>query len=131
MKTKKNVLIITDDSAEIVKMAAGLAAALKGSKVTVKSASGFRGNDLLPAEVLFLGCEKPNPESFAYLSDVLKHVNLAGRPCGVFSSGSEKAVKYLAGLAKDCEAALNPEFLLSGSGKNISGWAKKVVQGAF
>ena len=127
MKTSKNVLIVTDSSGETAKMAAGIAAALKDNKVSVKPVSDFKGNDLLPAEVFFLGCEKPKPGSFSYLEDLLKHINLAGRPCGVFSPGSEKAVEYLAGLVKDCEAALNPEFLLTNSGKDISRWAKKIV----
>ena len=76
-----------------------------------------------------MGCEKPNPDSFSYLADLLKHINLAGRPCGVFSPGSEKAAKYLAGLVKDSEAALNPKPLLSGSG--VKAWADKVISGAF
>ena len=124
------MLILTDGSEETVKMAAGIAAALKGNKVSVKPVSDFKGNDLLPAEVFFLGCEKPRPESFSYLEDLLKHINLAGRPCGVFSPGSEKAVEYLAGLVKDCEAALNPEFLSINSGKDITRWAQKIVSGS-
>ena len=124
----KTVLIITDESVETAKIAAGIKTALKGNKILVKSASEFRGNDILPADVFFLGCEKPNPDSFTYLKDVLKHINLAGRPCGIFSPGSEKAVKYLAGLVKDCEAALNPEYL-AGSGTDTGIWAKKVVSG--
>jgi len=126
----KTVLIITDGAVETAKMAAGIEKALKGNKVSVKAASEFLGNDILPAEVFFLGCEKPNPDSFSYLADVLKHINLAGRPCGVFSPGSEKTAKYLAGLVKDCEAALNPEHL-TGSGTDAGKWARKVVSGKF
>ena len=126
----KTVLIITDGSVETAKMASGIEKALKGNNVSVKSASEFMGNDILPAEAFFLGCEKPNPDSFTYLEDVLKHINLARRPCGIFSPGSEKAAKYLAGLVKDCEAALNPRFL-TGSGKDIGNWAKSVVSGSF
>ena len=126
----KTVLIITDGSPETVKMAGEIQAALRGNDVLVKSASEFKGNDILPAEAFFLGCEKPNPDSFTYLEDVLKHINLAGRSCGVFSPGSVKAAKYLAGLVKDCEAALNPEHF-TGSGADAGKWAKKVVSGAF
>ena len=129
-KEKKNVLIVTDGSEATVKMAAGIAAALKGNKVSVKAASEFKGNDILPAEVFFLGCEKPEPDSFSYLADLLKHINLVGRPCGVFSPGSEKAAGYLAALVHDCEAALNPEPL-TGSGADIASWAKSVVSRSF
>ena len=131
MKTKKTVLIVTDGSGETAKMAAGIAAALKGNRVTVKTAPDFAGNDLLPAEAFFLGCEKPKPGSFAYLTDLLKHINLAGRPCGVFSPGSEKAAKYLAGLVRDSEAALNPKPLLAGSAAAVKKWAEKVISGSF
>ena len=127
---KKKVLIITDSSAETAKMAAGIKTALKGNDVLIKSASDFMGNDILPADAFFLGCEKPQPDSFTYLADLLKHINLAGRPCGIFSPGSEKAVKYLAALVKDCEAALNPEFL-TGSAAAIGDWAQKTISKSF
>ena len=131
MKAKRNVLIVTDGSGETVKMASTIAVALKGNKVSIKTASEFKGNDILPAEIFFLGCEKPEPGSFAYLADVLKHINLARRPCGVFSPASQKAAKYLAGLVKDCEAALNPEPLFAGSGDAVKKWAKDVISGSF
>ena len=131
MQVKKNVLIITDGAEETSKIALGIAAALKGNKVTVKTASEFRGNDILPAEAFFLGCEKPKPESFVYLADLLKHINLAGRSCGVFSSGTESAARYLAGLVKDCDAALNPEYLVNNSGIDIHNWTQKVILRSF
>ena len=131
MKKKKTVLIVTDGSAGVAKLAGEIAAALKGNKVSMKAASDFKGNDILPVDAFFLGCEKPRPASFAYLTDLLKHINLAGRPCGVFSSGSEKATKYLAGLVKDCEAALNPEPLVADDGLDIGNWAQSVVSRAF
>jgi len=130
VKTKKTVLIVTDGSEGVADLAGKIAAALEGNKVLTKAASDFKGNDILPADAFFLGCEKPRPASFAYLTDVLKHINLAGRPCGVFSSGSEKAAKYLTGLVKDCEAALNPEPLLAGSG-GVKNWAQGVVSRAL
>ena len=126
MKGKRIVLIVTDGSEETVKMAAGIAVALKGNKVSIKNASEFKGNDILPADAFFVGCEKPKPESFTYLADLLKHINLAGRPCGIFSPGSDKAVKYLSVLVRDCEAALYSEPL-TGSVKNAGSWAQKVV----
>ena len=131
MKEKKKVLIITDDSEKTAKMAAGIVAALNDNDVLVRSASEFKGNDILPAEVFFLGCENAEPDSFAYLADVLKHINLAGRPCGIFSPGPQKAVKYLSALVKDCEATLNPEPLVTDSAKDIKKWAKAVIKGSF
>jgi flavodoxin len=130
VKTKKNVLIVTDGASGTEKMAANIVETLKGNKVLVKTASEFAGNDILPADAFFLGCENPAPDSFAYITDLLKHINLAGRPCGVFSSGSEKTAGYLAGLVKDCEAALNPE-LLTGSASGIENWAQNVISGSF
>ena len=131
METKKKVLIITDGVEETAKMAAGIVAALKNDNVAVKTASEFKGNDILPAQAFFLGCEKPKPDSFAYLTDLLKHINLAGRPCGVFSPGSEDAAKYLAALVHDSEAALSPEPLFYGSGDIVAAWAQKVVSASF
>jgi len=131
VKTKRQVLIITDGAGKTAKIAASIAAALEGNEVEVKPACEFKGNDILPAEAFFLGCEHPQPDSFAYLADVLKHINLAGRPCGIFSPGSEKAAKYLADLVQDCEAALNPQPLFSGSGEAAKKWAQSVVAGSF
>ena len=132
MKTKKNVLIIIDGSEETAKMAAEIVTALEDNIVAVKTASEFKGNDILPAEAFFLGCEHPKPDSFAYLTDLLKHINLAGRPCGVFSPGSTKAAEYLSALVHDSEATLNQEPLFSGSGGDIvKKWAKNIVLGSL
>jgi hypothetical protein len=129
--TKKNILIVTDDSQGMSEMAAGIAAALKGNNVTVKPASQFKGNDILPADAFFLGCEKPSPVSFTYIADLLKHINLAGRSCGVFSTGSAKAAKYLTGLVHDSEAALNPRPLFPASGAEIKDWCLSVISRSF
>ena len=131
MKTLKNVLILTDGSAKTEKLAVEIAAALKGNEVLTKTASEFKGNDILPAEVFFLGCEEPEPGSFSYLADLLKHVNLAGRTCGVFSSGSEKTTKYLASLVEDCEAAINPKALFYDDGAGLENWAQSVISRSF
>ena len=121
----KNILIITDGSTKTNELAAEIKTALKGNKVITKDASEFQGTDLLPSEVFFLGCEMPEPNSFAYVADLFKHINLAGRPCGVFSPDSKKAAKYLAGLLKDSEAALNPQHLSSST--DVGSWAKSVI----
>jgi hypothetical protein len=130
VKVKKNVLIVTDGAPGTEKMAADIAGALKGSKVLTKTAAEFEGNDILPADAFFLGCENTAPDSFAYINDLLRHINLAGRPCGVFSSGSKKTAGYLARMIKDCEAALNPE-LLADSASDIKTWVQNVISGSF
>ena len=131
VKAKKNVLIITDGAERTSKMAGGIAIALNGYKVVIKAASDFKGNDILPAETFFLGCEKPKPESFAYVEDLLKHINLAGRSCGVFSPGSGKTLKYLTGLVKDCEASLYPDHLSADSEAKMNTWAQSVISHSF
>jgi len=131
VEIKRNVLIVTDDSEETAKLAAEIFTALEGNDVMVKTASEFKGNDILPAQAFFLGCQEPKPDSFAYLTDLLKHINLAGRPCGIFSPGSEKATEYLAALVADSEAALNPEPLFTGTADTVKEWAENIVSGAF
>jgi hypothetical protein len=126
VETKKNVLIVTDGAASTMKAAEQIAAALTGSQVVIRAASEFAGTDILPAEVFFLGCETPKPPSFAYLEELLRHINLAGRSCGVFSPNSEKAAKYLAGLVKDCEAAPGEAFV-SPDGTGLKKWVKSIL----
>jgi hypothetical protein len=108
-------------------MAEKIAAALKDHKVTVRAASGFEGTDLLPADVFFIGCEKPVPPSFGYITEMLRHINLAGRACGVFTPGSEKTAKYLANLVKASGAALNPAPLFASDTKTLKTWTEKVI----
>jgi hypothetical protein len=134
VKAAKTILIVSDGTESASKMAEAIAAALKGNKVTVKKAEDFTGTDLLPADSFFIGCEKPNPPSFSYLAELLRHINLACRTCGVFASAasnSEKAVKYLSGLLKDCEAALNPKPLLAEDAKALKTWAESVITNNF
>jgi len=131
MTGKRTVVIITDESKGTAEMADGIAAALKGNKVSIKCISEFKGNDILPADVFFLGCENPKPASFAYIEDLFQHINLAGRPCGVFSPGGEATTKYLAGLVHDSEAALNPNPLISPTENEIKDWSQSVISKAF
>jgi hypothetical protein len=127
VKTKKNVLVVTDGAASTIKVAEQIAAELTGSQVVIRSASEFAGTDILPAEVFFLGCEAPNPPSFACLEELLRHINLAGRRCGIFSPKSEKAAKYLAGLVKDCEATLGEVFVPPEGGAGLKQWVKSIL----
>ncbi|MDR2619347.1 MAG: hypothetical protein LBC62_10795 [Treponema sp.] len=127
MNVKKNVLIVTDGVEPTVKMAEALAAVLKGSKVTVKDAASFEGNDLLPADAFFIGCEVPKPPSFGYIEELLQHINLAGRSCGVFTPGSKQTAQYLERIIMDSGAALNPAPFFAAGQKDLNSWAEKVI----
>ena len=122
MSGNKSVLIVTDGTHQVKKMAEDIAAALRGSKVLLKDASSFTGTDLLPANVLFFGCEEPSPPSFEYIEDLLQHINLAGRSIGIFSSGSMNAVQYLARMVRYSEASLNPEPFVAENYQDIDKW---------
>jgi hypothetical protein len=107
----KTALIVIDGTEAIQKAAEGISAALSGYQTTIRPAESFEGTDLLPAHVFFLGCETPEPASFAYLSEMLQHINLAGRPCGVFST-DKKALDYLSRLIKASDARAGEALLI-------------------
>jgi hypothetical protein len=122
---KKNALIVTDGTESTRKMAAAIAAALKNFTVVTLAAGEFSGTHILPADVCFFGSETSNPPSFASLSTILHHINLAGRPCGVFS-GSANGAKYLRNLVHDSELALYPVVLMEGN-DDIKKWTETVT----
>jgi hypothetical protein len=107
---KKKAIIITDGSELIQAIALSIKDSLSSVKTKIISVEKFAGNDILPADIFILGCEKPNPASFAYLEDLLSHINLASRKCCIFST-SEKTIKYLKGIVKTCEADLAQPYL--------------------
>ena len=115
MSAKKRALIVSDGARSTGVLAEKIAAALPAHEVTLRAAADFSGTDLLPADICFFGCEKPHPPSFAYLEELLAHINLAGRSCGIFTVSPE-AAGYLRGLVHDSELALHPEPLLEASG---------------
>jgi hypothetical protein len=127
VETRKDALIVTDGAAATQELAEEIAAGLGDFKVLVKTASDFAGTDLLPAEIFFLGCEQPNPPSFAGIAELLRHINLAGRSCGVFSPGSGSAAAYLAGLVTDCEAALGEPFVAAKNKAGLKNWVKSIL----
>ena len=129
MKTEKTILIVVDEAESIQKVAQEIVSHLNGNRVLLRSASQFNPTDLLAADICFFGCETPHPVSFAALEKVLLHINLAGRPCGLFSPGSEKAASYLKKMVKDSELSLVTEPLLGGQPKEIKTWIKTVIQG--
>jgi hypothetical protein len=128
VETKKSVLIITDDTGTTENTANQIAAELVDYHVVIEPASKFAGNDILPAAAFFIGCESPNPPSFGYLTELLRHINLCGRPCGVFAPGSKPAVKYLKGLLHDCEAILAKEAYLGTGPADLRRWLKGIIK---
>jgi hypothetical protein len=124
---KKTILIVTDGSEATQKTGGQIAGLLTDSHVVLLSASEFSGTDILPADVCFFGCEEPAPPAFAYLENLLRHINLVGRPCGVFSPKSKKAVEYLSALVRDAEVALYREPLIPGPAADMKTWVDHVI----
>jgi len=126
----RKALIITDGTKSIETLAKPIKNALAGFSVNILPADKFAGNDLLPADIFFLGAEKPYPQSFSYLVELLAHINLAPRKCAVFST-NQKTLKWLSGILKDCEASLGDTLLsLDGSYQesDINKWIKGLVK---
>jgi len=132
VETNKKIAIITDGAAPTQKAAENIAAvigACPGYEAAVIQAQSFSGTDLLSAHALFLGCEEPRPSSFASIETLLKHINLAGRSCGIFSS-SAKTLEYLSALIRDSEIADRP-FEVKNDAANpdkLKKWVQDVLQ---
>jgi len=129
----RTALIVIDGTDAIRKVAEELSAALKGYKTTIIPAVSFTGTDLLPAHTFFLGCEKPEPASFAYLDKMLQHINLSGRSCGIFSTDS-KALKYLSCLIEASGVQTGKPLLIkdtSAVSADIKKWVKTIPANKF
>jgi hypothetical protein len=120
-------LIITDGTKSIQSIADLISEALSGFEVKICPAENFDGTDLLPACLFFIGCQNSNPDSFLYLENMLTHINLASRKCGIFSV-KEKTLEYLRRIIKDCEA-ISKEYLFNENGdiskSDIENWIKE------
>jgi hypothetical protein len=127
VEAKKNILIVTDGVESTHKLGGQIAALCKDSHVALLNASEFSGTDILPADVCFFGCAEPSPSSFTYLEKILGHINLVGRPCGIFSPDSKKAVQYLSKMVHDAELALHGEPFIAGAAADIKAWVKHVI----
>jgi hypothetical protein len=125
VEAKKTALIVTDGQVSVQKLADSIASALEDFAVSVVPAGAFKGTHILGAGLVFFGAEQANPPTFNYLHKVLRHINLVGRPCGVFSPASGEAVEYLINMVKDSELTLYGDAF-SGGG-DITGWARKVA----
>ena len=129
MNNKKQALIITDGTDAIQLAAKSIEGSLIDYRVKVCTAEDFSGIEILPAVLFFLGCEKANPASFAYLEKMLAHINLAPRKCGIFST-NEKALEYLGGILNDCEASLGKPLLVSNGdvkSADVEKWLKSIL----
>jgi hypothetical protein len=128
IESKKKVLILTDGAESVRSIGERIAGELPGEQVTLVEAGELSGTDILPAEVFFFGCEAPHPPSFAYLEQVLLHINLAGRACGLFSPRSEEALRYLAGLISDAELTLKAEPFLGERPEDLVRWVQIIIK---
>ncbi|MDR2552195.1 MAG: hypothetical protein LBD31_03395 [Treponema sp.] len=125
MAGNKTVLIVTDEDGPIKTMAAAIAASLPEYTVITVEAGDFQGTHILPADICFFGAAAPDPPSFARLQRVLEHINLAGRPCGIFFTAAA-AAGYLRRMVRDSELVLCGEL---GSGGEPARWAQQVARG--
>jgi hypothetical protein len=122
----KKALIITDGTKLINSIAESIKNALTGFNVKICPADKFAGTEILPVDIFFLGCENSSPSSFAYIEELLSHINLVSRKCGIFST-RQKTLKYLSGILKDCEADLGETMLSTDGGyqqSDINKWIK-------
>ena len=121
------MLIVSDDTAKTQVMVQKLLKALRCNDVIFRKAHEFAATDLLATEVYFFGCEYSSPASFVSFERVLRHINLVGRSCGLFSPTQEKAVEYLSRLVFDSELALYPVPFFGDSEESIELWAEDVL----
>jgi hypothetical protein len=126
----KTVLIVIDGTDIVKKVSDEVSTALEGYQTVVRTAESFVGTDLLPAHAFFLGCGALKPASFSYIAELLSHINLSGRPCGVFSP-DKKALQYISALVKDSGAATGKPLLVKGGivdPPQTQKWVKEILQ---
>ena len=126
----KKALIITDGTKSIHSIAQVISGLMTGFKVDICSSQNFDGKSLLPVDTFFIGCESPSPVSFTFLKEMLSHINLASRKCGIFSNNDE-SIKYLRDITNDCEADIEELLLLTKSELNesfIKNWLSGVLK---
>jgi hypothetical protein len=125
----KRILVVHDGTADLEKVAEELKKQCADASVIVRSGVDFTATDLLPADAFFFGCASPKPASFAELERVLKGINLAGKPCGLFALEGEKSILYLRSIVKDADLAVNFATHVSSSVKNLGSWVSETLKG--
>jgi hypothetical protein len=134
VKTEKRALIVTDGAGPVTAVAEGIAGALAGlCRAELVTAADFSATRLLPAEICFFGCAAPDPPSFAHFAEVLGHINLAGRRCGLFAPPSGEAAGYLKELVRDSEIAVHPRVMTEPApGRDeLRAWVRDVCREAY
>jgi hypothetical protein len=134
VKAKRNILIIADNGAVTVGIAESIAAVFgaapfAGWSAKVISAKDFCPTMILPANAFFVGCERPEPVDFTLVEELFQHINLAGRPCGIFSTQAN-AVKYLSRLVRECEARLGEPLVVKDGGtdsRKLKKWVGGII----
>jgi len=122
-------LIITDGTESIQSIALLIKESLADYKTDIYTADNFLGNEILPADIFFIGCQEPSPASFEFLETMLSHINLASRKCGVFSI-NKKTGKYLLSILKDSEVYTSEPLIVSNLSEvkkaDIKKWLKTI-----
>ncbi|GMO42284.1 MAG: hypothetical protein Ta2B_22490 [Termitinemataceae bacterium] len=129
---EKKYLVIIDEDKSTRSAALAIVSHLIGRNVKIVNAASFEGIDILGQDYLFFGCANPKPSSFAYLENLLRHINLAGRKCGVFSASKTngiKSIQYLTSIVKDSEVKLLGKPLISNNILSIQNWTKNILVG--
>ena len=131
---EKKTLIIIDNSAQMRNLATSISDCFKnpsfaGYSVSTIEVAQFSAADILPVRAFFLGCQNPKSFSLSYIEDLFAHINLAKRPCGIFSTNS-MAIRYLTALLRPCEAKLGEPLLVKGDtidGILLQNWILGIV----
>jgi hypothetical protein len=133
VESKRKLLIITDNTPAIKtvteKIAGIFGDSFENYTFSSISAEQFSATDLLPADAFILGCEMPKPPLFVYIEDLFEHINLAGRPCGIFSTNT-RSIKYLSNLVRASEAALKRPFLVKNNvpdNNKLQNWVQSII----
>lgn len=124
----KHILIVTDTDPAIKELSALIVKELHKYKVVVLEGSDFAATDILPADACFFGSAKAHCSTFDELARVLKGINLAGRPCGLFSTEAGAAIEWLHDLSRDSELAVHRDALTGTSSSNVVSWVADVLK---
>ena len=135
MEDKIQVLILTDGAVSTLNSAKIIASTIEGLfinkySIVIQQADKFSATELLPAKVFFIGLEAANPASFNYIEDLFKHINFAGRRCGIFSP-DKKSFDYLEKILSNTEVSLAEPFLTKDpiDEAEMKNWLKSILDG--
>jgi len=124
-------LIITDGTESIQSIALLIKDSLTDYITDICTAENFKGNEVLPSDVFFIGCSEPSPASFNFIEMMFTHINFASRKCGVFSL-NKKTSKYLLDILKDSEVIITEPLLVSDLKElkkaDIKKWLKPIIK---